>query len=160
MTISSAMNKLDNRISNAPNTAVKYSLNSGDLLLMRWEDRADLEYFLLKYDVDKNSATGNNTEGLRKMLDTKSIMGGYSYKKDGLTGLLSIIISILVVICLVFFLACIIIIFVLFIIQMPEEIKPFQRYISATVLCILIIVILVYFFNQGFSRIIFAQETL
>ncbi len=155
------LHKMDKSVSDTPYTAVKYLTNNSEIESLSWNDRADFEYFLLNYDVDKRSEVAGNIMSLRKMIAGKSLMAGFDFKRDGLSGTATKIVGIIIVLCILWFVICIIIIIVMFFLQQPSESsKPYRRFISTFLICMIFIAIFMVFYNMVITKIMNTQETL
>ena len=157
----------DKSVSDAPYTVIKYNGANGDVMMMGWHDRADLEYYLLNYNVDKNSSTGTNAQTLMNVISTGNISAlsyDFNMKRDGvlptISKAISIFFSAAVFICIVLLFLSLIAVVVLVLLKLDDFSKPFRRYIYAVIFAVLMLCIIVYFFNTSFLRILLTQETL
>ena len=65
-----------------PQTVVKYNLTDGELMMMDSATRADLEFYLLGYDVDKLQSIGDGLASVSEIIKG-GFKGGFNPKKHG-----------------------------------------------------------------------------
>lgn len=65
-----------------PRTVLKYNASDGEIILMNPSTRADLEFYLLQYDVDKLQAVGDGLASVSEIIKG-GFSGGFSVKKHG-----------------------------------------------------------------------------
>jgi len=154
------LHKMDKSVSDTPFTAVKYLTNNPDVESLSWNDRADFEYFLLNYNVDKNSETASNVMSLQKMLASRSLSAGFDWKKDGMSGTLTKVVSLVIVSCIIWLIISILVLIVMFFLQSIRGKRPFEQFMVSFFLALIVVAIFVVFYNMIIVRIASTQETL
>jgi hypothetical protein len=126
----------------ATGTAVKYIGDIPGLKAMSLEDRAAFEYYLLKYDVDKNAAVAASAQGILDIVRNKRLFGNGDvtvYQKA------SKVVNILIILAFFVVLVCLLVYIIMtFRGMQAENLKLFLFY---TLVMCMIVAIMVVIYN-------------
>lgn len=147
------LHKLDKSIANYPYTTLKYLTNNVEVESLGFDDRSDLEYLMLNYDVDKNLETGASAQSIVKMIRERNVFAGFDVKKDGVRLTVIKIVSLILVLVIILVLIAIISIVVLFLCSATYAMKPLKQFLLYTFLLLIILSIVIMFYNKVMQRI-------
>ena len=155
--MSAVLNKLDSRLANYPHTAVKYIHDDLDLANLTWKQRADFEFYLLNYNVNRNADLATGADMLMTVFKTRNIGNALKGKK-GFRDVIVAICALVLIIALVAFIIGLLLILVFNLAKMPREAKIAGKFIFSTVMIILVMTVVIFVSNSIMTRIAITES--
>jgi hypothetical protein len=94
---SKVLNHMDGNVAYFPYTAVKHITDDLELISMPWNQRADFEFYLLNYNVDRNADLATGANSLSTLFRTRNLGKALSFKRGYREGIASICAIILLI---------------------------------------------------------------
>ncbi len=128
-------------------TTLKYHKDYVDIRNMTPNDRANFEFMLLDYDVDKNGDTSRSLNDLRKLIIDRDSKGIFNFKRDGLSGVANKISSLLISIVIVLMVISLISWAIFGLLKMQKLENSMKQFLLVGLLICAIVTIIIVFYN-------------
>ena len=150
--LSAVLSKLDKSIANYPYTAVKYLQDDADLANLTWKQRADFEYELLKYNVNRNADVATGVDSISTIFKTRDLFRAFN-KKDGFKAVVLKITAILTVLALVAVILALILLVVFKLCKAPPQYTgAMARFLLYCLYLFIILTMVVFLSNTVLTR--------
>jgi len=151
--ISNVLSKMDKNIANYPNSAVKYIRDDMELINLDWKARADFEYFLLGYNVNRNADLAAAADVVSGMIKNRSIFKGFQGKKS-FRQIVIIIAAIIFIIAAALVILTIIVIIIIVLSKASIPLKPMYQFLFYSCCLFIVMVIVIMMANSTMIKMI------
>ena len=128
-------------------TTLKYHKDYVDIKNMTPEERANFEFMLLDYDVDKNGDTSRSLNDIRKIFIDRDSKGIFNFKRDGLSGIANKLSSLFISIVIVLMVLSLIAWTIFGLLKMKKLESSMKQFLLVALLICAIVTIIIVFYN-------------